>query len=245
MELMNSNMLEDLLTIVIPCKNEEKYIDKLLYDLYNQYNIENTKIYIADAGSTDNTLKEIKIWEELLYIEVIRGGNVSFARNNGAKLVTTPYILFVDADVRFFDRNAINDAVKYIQENNMDLITFKSKSYSKDFRSKLAYILFNFFNKIMAYKIPFSTGAFFLTRTSTFKELGGFPEKYAATEDFVLSRMYSPRKFKILNHYYGQDDRRFKKMGYFGMLKYMMVNFWNRNNQEYLDNTDNFEKYWK
>ena len=242
---MNSNMLEDLLTIVIPCKNEEGYIDRLLYDLYNQYNIENTKIYIADAGSIDNTLKEIKIWEELLNIEVIKGGNVSFARNNGAKLVITPYILFVDADVRFFDRNAINDAVKYIQENNMDLITFKSKSYSSDIRSKLAYILFNFFNKIMARKIPFSTGAFFLTRTSTFKELGGFPEKYAATEDFVLSRMYSPRKFKILNHYYGQDDRRFKKMGYFGMLKYMMVNFWNRNNQEYLDNTDNFEKYWK
>lgn len=259
---MNSDMLEDLVTIVIPCKNEEGYIDSLLHDLYYQYgkydfgNVERhnpsgVKIYIADANSTDNTLKEIAKWSnpEITYyplnIQVIQGGNVSFARNNGANLVETPYVLFIDADVRFFDKNVIGNAVEYIHNNNLDLVTLKVKSYSKDIRSKIAYMLFNFFNGIMARKIPFATGAFFLTRTSTFRELGGFPEKYAATEDFILSRKYNPKKFKILNHYYGQDDRRFKKMGYLGMLKYMMINFWNRNNQKYLDNTDNFEKYWK
>jgi glycosyltransferase involved in cell wall biosynthesis len=247
MAVMNSNMLKDLVSIVIPCKNEEGYIAQLLYSLHAQWRIEGVKVYIADANSTDKTIdiiNNIKEWNNT-DIEIIQGGGVSFARNNGASLVNTPYILFIDADVLFFDRNAIRDAVRYIDENNLDLVTFKAKSYSADIRSKLAYILFNFFNRIMALKIPFATGAFFLTRTSTFRELGGFPEKYAATEDFVLSRMYSPKKFKILNHYYGQDDRRFKKMGYFGMLKYMMINFWNRNNPNYLDNTDNFEKYWK
>jgi hypothetical protein len=34
--------------------------------------------------------------------------------------------------------------------------------------------------------------------------------------------MYDPKKFKIINHYFGQDSRRFKKMGYFGMGYYLI-----------------------
>jgi glycosyltransferase involved in cell wall biosynthesis len=244
MVVMSLRSLKDLVTVVVPCKNEEDYIGQLLTFLQYQQNFAAVKIYIADANSTDRTLDVIKSFD-YLNVDVIQGGPVSYARNQGAVLVTTPYILFIDADVIFFNKNAIRDAVNYIDTHNLDLVTFKAKSYSKDIRSKLAYMLFNVFNKMMSVKIPFATGAFFLTRTSTFRELGGFPEKYAATEDFMLSRNYSPKKFKILNHYYGQDDRRFKKMGYFGMLKYMMINFWNRNNPAYLDNTDNFEKYWQ
>jgi len=55
--------------------------------------------------------------------------------------------------------------------------------------------------------------------------------------------MYSPKKFKLLNHHFGQDSRRFKKMGYFGMAKYLIKNFVNRNNQAYWDKIDN-SRYW-
>ena len=68
------------------------------------------------------------------------------------------------------------------------------------------------------------------------------PEAYKS-EDFFLSRMYDPKKFKIVNHYFGQDSRRFKKMGYFGMAWYLIKNFINRNNQKYWDRMDN-NKYW-
>lgn len=247
--MFTGTLLEDVLTIVIPCKNEEDYIGRLLADLYAQRGVRNpfgegVKIYIADAGSTDETVEIIERWQGL-NTEIIPGGNVSFARNNGASRVTTPYVLFIDADVRFFDTDAIQKAVRAIHENDLDLVTFRAKAYDSDFRAQLAYSVFNVANRLIAPFIPFATGAFFLTRTEVFRELGGFPEKYVATEDFVLSRQYSPKRFRILREYYGQDDRRFKQMGYFGMLRYMATNFLNRNNEEYMNNTDNFEKYWR
>jgi glycosyltransferase involved in cell wall biosynthesis len=259
MAVMNSKPLKELVTIIIPCKNEEGYIDNLLESLYYQYDLGNdneyipsgVQIYVADAKSTDNTVKQVELWRNShhtrfpLNIKIIEGGNVSFARNNGASLATTPYLLFIDADVIFFNKDAIYKAVSFIEKNNLDLVTFKIKSYSKDIRSKIAYSLFNFFNSILSIKIPFAPGAFFLTKATTFRSLGGFPQKHAATEDFILSKKYNISKFKIMNRYYGQDDRRFKKMGYIGMVKYMLTNFWNRNNQNYLNNTDNFENYWK
>jgi hypothetical protein len=57
-----------------------------------------------------------------------------------------------------------------------------------------------------------------------------------------LSKKYDPNKFEIVDYYVGQDDRRFKKMGYVGMVKLIVKSFINRNNLEY------FRKdvgYWK
>jgi hypothetical protein len=58
-----------------------------------------------------------------------------------------------------------------------------------------------------------------------------------------LSRQFNPKKFAIIDHHFGQDSRRFKKMGYFGMAKYLVKNFANRNNQAYWDRLDS-SKYW-
>jgi hypothetical protein len=82
---------------------------------------------------------------------------------------------------------------------------------------------------------PFAIGAFFLTRRSVFEELGGFPNKYDTSEDYILSKQYNAKKFKIVNHYFGQDERRFKKLGYLGMMWYMAANFFNRNNLAYFE----------
>jgi hypothetical protein len=82
-----------------------------------------------------------------------------------------------------------------------------------------------------------------LTRTEKFKELGGFPEKYPTSEDFHLSKKYDVNRFKISKHYFGQDNRRFKKMGYFGMTWYLIKNFTNRNNEAYWERLDG-DKYW-
>ena len=95
----------------------------------------------------------------------------------------------------------------------------------------------------MKYVSPFAVGAFMLTRRDRFEEYGGFPEKFSTSEDYFLSRMYSPRKFRIIGHHFGQDSRRFKKMGYMGMAKYLIKNFVNRNNRAYWDSLDS-SKYW-
>jgi glycosyltransferase involved in cell wall biosynthesis len=178
-----------------------------------------------------------------LNVEIIEGGPVSLAKNNGARLVTTPYILFIDADVRFFKNNVIQDAVYEIESNDLDLVGLNIKSYDNDLRATIGFTIFNIINHVLKYFSPFAIGAFMLTRRDKFEELGGFPEKTVTSEDYFLSRMYDPKKFKIVNHHFGQDSRRFKKMGYFGMATYLIKNFINRNNKKYWDSLDS-SKYW-
>ena len=233
--------ISDKITIVVPCKNEENYIHHLLDSLREQH-IDNTRIIIADC-STDNTRQVIQDNSRGLKVEIIDGGPVSLAKNNGARLVTTPYILFIDADVRFFKDTVIQDAVNLIESKNLDLIGLNIKCYDRDIRAKIGFTAFNLINHTLKHFSPFAVGAFMLTRRDKFQEYGCFPEQFATSEDYFLSRKYSPKKFRIIKHHFGQDSRRFKKMGYMGMAKYLVKNFVNRNNQAYWDKLDS-SKYW-
>lgn len=233
--------MKDKLTIVIPCRNEEDYIIHLLNSL-RQQKLGGARIIIADC-STDNTRQVIKNNSQFLNIEIIDGGPVAIARNNGARLATTPYILFIDADVVLLNNYMIRDAVFDMEHYELDLIGAKIYCYDDDERTKISFMLFNFANGILKHFIPFAVGAFMLTRQNKFNEFGGFPENYVTSEDFFLSRMYNPCKFKILNHYFGQDSRRFKKMGYFGMVSYLFCNFIHRNDSSYWQKKDH-SNYW-
>jgi len=238
---MQKTVLSDKITIVVPCKNEETYIHHLL-DALRAQNIGDTRVIIADC-STDSTRQVIQdnSWE--LNVEIIDGGPVSIAKNNGARLATTPYILFIDADVRFFKYDVIRDAVDQIELEDLDLVGLNIKCYDQDLRAKAGFVVFNTINHALKYFSPFAVGAFMLTRRDRFEEYGGFPENFSTSEDYFLSRKYSPRKFRIIRHHLGQDSRRFKKMGYMGMAKYLVKNFVNRNNKQYWDNLDN-NRYW-
>ena len=234
--------LEKKITIVVPCKNEEDYISHLLEHLRMQRHIGNTRIIIADA-SDDNTRDVIQKSKGNLNVEIIDGGPVSIAKNNGAKLVTTPYILFIDSDVRFFSPTTIVDSVHTLESENLDLIGLYAKCYDNDIRASIGFMMFNVINGIMKHWVPFAVGAFFLTRRDKFEELGCFPAKYETSEDFFLSKKYDVKKFKLVKHYFGQDSRRFQKMGYFGMAWYLIKNFWNRNNEKYWNSID-YSNYW-
>ena len=234
--------MKDEVTIVVPCKNEESYIYYLLDSLKKQKGMEGIRILIADC-STDSTRRVIENHKDWLDIEVIKGGPVSVAKNNGAYLVTTPYILFIDADVRFFSNTVIYDTLKQMKVEDLHLIGLNIKCYDTDLRAQLSFSIFNVLNKILSKWIPFAVGAYLLTRKDKFYEHGKFPCKYATSEDFHLSRKYDPKKFKIAKHYFGQDSRRFKKMGYLGMSVYLIKNFLLRDNYKYWDSIDE-RRYW-
>ena len=234
-------MLAEKITIVVPCKNEERYIHYLLDSLRKQ-DIGQTRIIIADA-STDDTRTVIAANKGTLNVEVIEGGPVSIAKNNGAALVTTPYILFIDSDVRFFKDTVIRDAVRALEEQDLDLVGLYIKCYDRDFRAQVGFTLFNVINRVMQHFIPFAVGAFMLTRRDKFEEYGGFPARYETSEDFFLSKMYDVKKFKLIEHHFGQDSRRFQRMGYFGMAWYLIKNFWNRNNDKFWQDRD-YSRYW-
>jgi len=235
-------MMHKLVTIVIPCKNEELYIGKTLKSISNQTGVSKLRVIIADAKSTDNTRQAINECQKQLFnlqIEIIDGGPVAVGRNKGADLVTTPYVLFIDADTELVESDILLTAVDKLDD--YELITCKVKSSVSDFKSMLMFKTFNVIRKYFMIK-PFCTGVFFLTSIDSFKQFGGFDETVTNSEDYLLSRQYSLKDFLILDKYTTQDNRRFKYMGYGKFLKMMFVNYINRNNIEHFRKDIN---YWK
>ena len=233
----NTQLLKDKLTIVIPTYNEELYIESTIISIVKQINIKGTRVIISDAFSTDrtrdivNTLKDT--FKDIIHIELIDGGKVATGRNNGAKLATTKYILFLDGDSPLLDINNIAYNMNLMNTKRLHLLTCKVKSVGKDIRTYIAFKIFNLLNKFISIKTPFAVGGYFLTRTDKFLEYGMFDESLNNSEDYHLSKEYNPKKFHISKMKYGQDDRRFKKMGYIGMLKLIVQNYLYRNDIEW------------
>lgn len=219
--------MKKLLTIIIPCKNEEDYIGNLLDDLSNQKGIQDVPIIIADADSTDNTLGVIEYCEHRypqLNIKVIKGGSVSYGRNRGAEEVDSKYLLFIDADVKLYSNNLLVDTISEIESGTKYLLTCKLKSYSNDWKSKLAFKFYNIVHYFLIKKYPFAIGAYFCVTKKEFVKYGMFNEKSDNSEDFLFSQNFKPSEFGVLNHFIGQDNRRFKKMGYIGMGLHLLRN---------------------
>jgi glycosyltransferase involved in cell wall biosynthesis len=223
-----NKIMQNELTIVIPCKNEENYIGSLLSDLKRQENTEGVRILIADAGSNDGTLEVINNFKGDLNIEVIQGGLPAVARNNGLKASQTEWTLFIDADAELSDNDLIKSAIDYIKSNKYELVTCKINS--EIFKVKILYKISNFFSKLSKLDKPFAVGMFMLVNTQVAKNLGGFPEWAMHCEDYLFSRKFDTDKFAVLEKYVYSDDRRFTKISYWKMIKYFYKNIRMRNN---------------
>jgi|LauGreDrversion4_2_1035121.scaffolds.fasta_scaffold316880_2 glycosyltransferase involved in cell wall biosynthesis len=241
-------MIKDLLSIVIPCKNEEDYIGRTLDEISLQFDIKGTRVIIADGGSTDSTISKINDFvnseDNNLNIEVIKGGGVSVGRNRGAALVKTPFILFLDADITFTDLLAIRNAIDCLDRNpNLELIGTTPEYMGEfDLGANLIFFFNNITTRIMSLVDPFAVGAFMLISRKKFVEIGGFDEEVHQSEDWLLSRQIKSKNFKLIPNLITQDNRRFKKFGYLKMLKMVIKNWFNRGNKKHFHKD---LKYWE
>ena len=80
--------MEKELTIVIPCRNEEEYIGRLLEEISLQ-GVGATEIILADANSTDRTVEEAlsSSLQLGLKLKIAPGGLPAVGRNRGAFLL--------------------------------------------------------------------------------------------------------------------------------------------------------------
>jgi len=236
--------IKDKLTIVIPSYNEENYIERTILTIVKQYGIQGTRVIIADAFSKDKTRVKIinlrEMYKDTIKIEMVNGGKVGFARNFGGSLVKTKYVLFMDADTVLINESNIQDNINLMEKEHLHLMTCKIKSVGKDIRTSLTFRVFNVVNFFISKKTPFAVGTYFLTSIDKFKKFKGFDESLQHSEDYYLSKRYNPKQFKISKHYIGQDDRRFKKMGYYGMIKLVIKSYLNRNNLEFFKRDVNY-----
>lgn len=86
-------------SIIIPCYNSSRYIERCLDSILRQDN-DDIEIIVINDGSTDNTLEKLKKYHGIQSIKIINKDNqgVSIARNVGLSVARGDYIIFVDSD---------------------------------------------------------------------------------------------------------------------------------------------------
>ena len=114
------------LSIIIPVYNNEKDLDKCLTSILNQ-NIDDLEIVVVNDGSTDNSEKVIKKYQEK-YDNIFKyyfkeNTGVADTRNYGLDKAEGKYIMFVDAD-DYLDTSLYKNVKKYMDVDT-DLIKYK------------------------------------------------------------------------------------------------------------------------
>jgi glycosyltransferase involved in cell wall biosynthesis len=220
------------LTIVIPAKNEAKLIPSLLLSLGTQdySKMPNTKVLVADAGSTDGTAEIALAFRDRLDVRVIRGGMPAVGRNRGAALADTPYVLFLDADIEMAHRSVIRRALELAQQKQLHCVTTNIVCRDGGWFDKAMYAGNDVFQHLSRLHKPFATGMFMLFDRRKFQELGGFNEQAQFAEDYLLSQQVARRRFGIVRGGVYTTNRRFQKMGHFRVARLFLTsafNFWN------------------
>ncbi|MFC6170169.1 glycosyltransferase family 2 protein [Loigolactobacillus jiayinensis] len=91
------------LSLIIPMYNATKYIDQCLTSIAQQNWLpQQFELLIIDDGSTDDSVAQVKKWQNKLPITLLIQTNQkqAAARNNGLNHATGEFILFVDIDDR-------------------------------------------------------------------------------------------------------------------------------------------------
>ena len=219
---------------MIPAKNESRLLPNLLESLCRQDYplIRSTKVFVADAGSTDGTPELAFSFSDRLDIEVIPGGLPSVGRNAGARRARTPYVLFIDADMELKNTTLVRRAVSLAERRKLQCVTANIWCSSGRLRDHALYVCSNIAQYGSFLVRPFSTGMFMLFEKAAFDRLGGFHEGALYAEDYFLSRKVPNRRFGIVSGRVHTTNRRFRNMGHVriaGLFLKTMFNTWNDN----------------
>lgn len=92
------------ISIVIPCYNVERYLDRCIHSLANQtIGIDALQLIFVNDASTDRTGRKLAYWQEkypgsIEVINLVENRRQGGARNEGMKHITAPFTGFLDSD---------------------------------------------------------------------------------------------------------------------------------------------------
>jgi glycosyltransferase involved in cell wall biosynthesis len=220
------------LSIVIPAKNEARFLPQLLRSLVVQsgVNMSQVKVFVADAGSTDGTPEVALSFRGKLDISVIPGGLPSVGRNAGARLTDSEYILFLDADIELPDRTMLQRGLELMRKRNLLCATTSVNCLDGNIFDHMLYATNNVIQRIASFSMPFGTGMFILFERKAFQRLGGFHEGALFAEDYLLTKQVPIRRFGVIPGHLLTSARRMRTTGRVQMIWLFtktMFNTWN------------------
>ena len=236
---MNIRSLHKQLTIIIPSKNEGVILYNCIQYLLRQNHISGVRLIIADSSDDMDSkqwIEKILVdFKHTLRIEVIKGGFPSQARLYGSRLVTTPYVLFLDSDIFLFNPTTLEDCIKY----RKGLVTVP---FHTDYPYKWVFRIFDIFQSLSSLLgTPFAVGGFQLWETKEYWRVGGYNPKELFAEDYSISQKVNPKNFKVVNiEGTYTSSRRFKSKGILWMFQIMIKSYINRKNPEFFRHHHNY-----
>ena len=118
-------MENELVSIVVPIFNVEKYLDRCINSIVNQ-TYKNLEIILVDDGSPDNCPEMCDLWSRKdKRIKVIHKSNagLGMARNTGIENANGKYICFFDSD-DYVDLQTIEIALEEAKRTGADVVAF-------------------------------------------------------------------------------------------------------------------------
>ncbi len=186
------------LTVVIAARDEAENIGSCLQSLLNQSGI--AQIIVVDDHSTDNTAAVVQSFHSqdervvLLSAPELPSGwlGKSHALHFGAKEVSTPFLLFTDADV-IFGPGIIAAALQKISAERLDHLGghffVDCRSVAEEICAPVLVLSSGLALFATANSRGTGTGAFNLVRTAIYQGYGGYaPIKNEMVDDVALAR---------------------------------------------------------
>ena len=236
---MNIRSLNKKVTIVIPSKNEGIILYNCIQYISRQNHIDGVRVIIADVSDDNDSIIWIKKaqleFKHLLKITVIKGGYPAKGRLNGSMLVTTPYMLFLDADILLTNPKIIEECLSY----KKDLVTVP---FHTDYPYRWVFRVFDTLQSLSTLiGSPFAIGGFQLWKTESYWEVGGYNPEELFAEDYSISQKVKSNNFKVVNiEGTYTSSRRFKSKGVLWMFKIMIKSYLNRKNPEFFKHHHNY-----
>lgn len=201
-------MKKELVSVIIPACNEEKYITKTLESIKKQ-NYPHIESIVVCNGCTDKTFQvAIPNADKVLKLEE---GNVSKARNFGAKVAKGSTLVFLDADTLLKE-----EAIQRIIETNATIGLCKAVPD----KNKLIAHFFLWF-KGLFWWLNWSNGLIFCKK-EVFDKITGFNEELTKKEDSDFTkRAREHGKLKLAKTCVIGSMRRHENWGYI-----KVIGFW-------------------
>jgi glycosyltransferase involved in cell wall biosynthesis len=221
-----------MISVIIPTLNEESVIEKTLTLLKSELTLPH-EIIVSDGKSTDKTVAIARGLADIVvaYNEPARQ-TIAQGRNAGARASHGDILAFMDADCSFSDPNDFfARALKHF-ENNPKLValTVSVRVIPKleTFSDKLVFISLNNYFRILnnLLKLNIAAGEFQMIRRSAFVKMGGYNEKFVASEDIDMFHRLSKIGQIFFDHRLTvfHTGRRAHKIGWPRLLSHWFLN---------------------
>ena len=199
-------------TIILPCRNEEKFIGPCLDSIIaNDYPKNNLEILVIDGMSDDKTRKILKDYSQKYnFIKIIDNPKkfIPLALNIGVKNAKGEFIVRMDAH-SVYNKNYISKCIKYLKEYEVDNVggIWKIMPSEKTLINKAIVLASSsFFGAGNAhYRTGYSKGLKFVDtvfggcyKKDVFKKIGLYNENLVRSEDMEFNLRLKKAGGKIL-----------------------------------------------